>query len=88
MMKPSYALGHLTHPSDRSDLDNQRPPTSGEQDWFRASSKGVAIEHGRGPLAPPTRGPLAGIDLLHYCRTGQVRRLDGAALTEAQKGLR
>ena len=42
----------------------------------------------RGIIGPVTRGPLAGIDLVAYMRTGVIRRLDGGALTEAQRGLR
>ncbi len=80
---PSWGMGHITSPSDRSDLENVRGPTSGE---LQAYGSGGTLD--RGLLSPPTRGPLAGIDLLHYCRTGQVRRTDGGHLTPVQEGLR
>lgn len=66
------------------DHDGRRCPA------IRSANEGMPPAHtiwNSDLSAPPRRGPLAGIDLLYYCRTGQVRRLDGRMLTRAQEGL-
>ena len=61
------------------DDENARGATSGEAEFYGPQE----YDANR-----PRRGPLAGIDLLHYCRTGLVRRYDGRPLTPEQAALR
>ena len=70
------------------DEQNERGPTSGEREVYPEDAENPSWMMGNPLLEPPRRGPLAGIDLVAYMRTGVIRRLDGGALTEAQRGLR
>lgn len=66
--------------SSRSDEGNNRGPTSGEAEFY---STPTDYDVNR-----PRKGPLAGLDLVAYMRTGTVLRYDGRPLTPAQAALR
>jgi len=65
-------LGHLTNPSDAVDSENQRRATQGERECYQFVGEDRVYDAGYKDR--PARGPMLGVDLVHYMRTGVVRR--------------